>query len=259
MARGARAWHICASNPGVEPDLRAGKGCFGSAPFHSFKVLHPLPACRQKRKADEDAYVGSKSARSDVGENPGEEPDTCDLIVLGLPYKTTENEMRKYFSEFGEVMMCQLKTQANGVSKGFGFVRFRDPEVQNKVFAIDLSISWVLHESVQYLRHSCSCRSGDHDAPHGRGPLVRRQNTRLARTRPGEKRARLQDLRGKVRQKSVSGGCVSFYDTSLTSRLTESITAEDLKNHFEAFGKVTDVFYPKPFRGFAFVTFVEAK
>ena len=43
------------------------------------------------------------------------------------------------------------------------------------------------------------------------------------------------------------------------SRIADTITEGDLRDHFEQFGSITDVFYPKPFRGFAFVTFVEAK
>ena len=38
-------------------------------------------------------------------------------------------------------------------------------------------------------------------------------------------------------------------------RLSETITPDDLKEHFEKFGPVTDVYIPKPFRSFAFVTF----
>lgn len=31
-----------------------------------------------------------------------------DLIVLGLPYKTTEEELREYFEQFGEVLVSQV-------------------------------------------------------------------------------------------------------------------------------------------------------
>lgn len=31
-----------------------------------------------------------------------------DLIVLGLPWKTTEQELRQYFEAFGEVLMAQV-------------------------------------------------------------------------------------------------------------------------------------------------------
>jgi hypothetical protein len=40
-------------------------------------------------------------------------------------------------------------------------------------------------------------------------------------------------------------------------RCTEDITAEDLREYFSKYGEVTDVFIPKPFRAFAFVTFLD--
>merc|ERR1719445_2781334 len=43
------------------------------------------------------------------------------------------------------------------------------------------------------------------------------------------------------------------------ARLSESVTPEDLKEHFETFGTVTDIYIPKPFRAFAFVTFLESR
>jgi RNA recognition motif-containing protein len=35
------------------------------------------------------------------------------------------------------------------------------------------------------------------------------------------------------------------------------MTGDDLKDYFSKFGEVTDVFIPKPFRAFAFVTFLD--
>lgn len=40
-------------------------------------------------------------------------------------------------------------------------------------------------------------------------------------------------------------------------RCTEDLTAEDLRDYFGKFGEVTDVFIPKPFRAFSFVTFLD--
>lgn len=40
-------------------------------------------------------------------------------------------------------------------------------------------------------------------------------------------------------------------------RCTEDISADDLREYFSKFGEVTDVFIPKPFRAFAFVTFLD--
>ena len=42
-------------------------------------------------------------------------------------------------------------------------------------------------------------------------------------------------------------------------RVTENLSKEDLRDHFEAFGQVTDVYIPSPFRQFAFVQFSESK
>lgn len=96
---------------------------------------------------------------------------TSDLIVLGLPWKTTEQDLKDYFATFGEVIMVQVGTPSGmnlcgefmvqlsvskalllsrvfklcslqvkrdaktGNSKGFGFVRFTDYETQTKVIA----------------------------------------------------------------------------------------------------------------------------
>ena len=41
-------------------------------------------------------------------------------------------------------------------------------------------------------------------------------------------------------------------------RLSENISSKDLQDYFSQFGQVIDVYIPKPFRAFGFVTFVEA-
>ncbi|XP_044018522.1 TAR DNA-binding protein 43 isoform X1 [Aphidius gifuensis] len=59
-----------------------------------------------------------------------------DLIVLGLPWKTTEQNLREYFETFGEVLMAQVKKDAkSGQSKGFGFIRFALYESQLRCLA----------------------------------------------------------------------------------------------------------------------------
>uniref|UniRef100_A0A2K5PDI2 TAR DNA-binding protein 43 n=1 Tax=Cebus imitator TaxID=2715852 RepID=A0A2K5PDI2_CEBIM len=79
-----------------------------------------------KRKMDEtDASSAVKVKRA--------VQKTSDLIVLGLPWKTTEQDLKDYFSTFGEVLMVQVKKDLKtGHSKGFGFVRFTEYETQVK-------------------------------------------------------------------------------------------------------------------------------
>lgn len=110
-----------------------------------------------KRKMDEiDASSAVKMKRGDM--------KTSDLIVLGLPWKTTEQDLKDYFSTFGEVIMVQVprgtfliktwtfslwyngcllivlfsqvkRDAKTGNSKGFGFVRFTEYEAQEKVIS----------------------------------------------------------------------------------------------------------------------------
>ena len=40
-------------------------------------------------------------------------------------------------------------------------------------------------------------------------------------------------------------------------RLSESISSKDLNEYFSKYGQVIDVYIPKPFRAFGFVTFAE--
>ncbi|XP_064642528.1 TAR DNA-binding protein 43-like isoform X2 [Lineus longissimus] len=54
-----------------------------------------------------------------------------DLIVLGLPWKSTEDDIKKYFEQFGEVIMVQIKRDVHTKqSKGYGFIRFSEYESQ---------------------------------------------------------------------------------------------------------------------------------
>ncbi|XP_050513117.1 TAR DNA-binding protein 43 isoform X1 [Diabrotica virgifera virgifera] len=129
-----------------------------------------------------------------------------DLIVLGLPYKSTEKELKRYFEKYGELLVVQLKTDKEGRSKGYGFIRFAKYECQIKVLS---------------QRHMIEGRWCDVKIPNskeGSVPLPRRV---------------------------------------YVGRLTEDITAEDVRQYFEKFGQVTDVYMPKDFRAFCFVTFLD--
>uniref|UniRef100_A0A667WV74 TAR DNA-binding protein 43 n=1 Tax=Myripristis murdjan TaxID=586833 RepID=A0A667WV74_9TELE len=158
--------------------------------------------CYNKRKMDEiDASSAVKMKRGDM--------KTSDLIVLGLPWKTTEQDLKDYFSTFGEVIMVQVKRDAKtGNSKGFGFVRFTEYESQEKVIS---------------QRHMIDGRWCDCKLP----------NSKQGPDEP-------------LRSRKVFVG-----------RCTEDMTTDDLRQFFMQYGEVTDVFIPKPFRAFAFVTFAD--
>lgn len=131
-----------------------------------------------------------------------------DLIVLGLPWKTTEQNLREYFETFGEVLMAQVKKDTkSGQSKGFGFIRFASYESQMRVLA---------------QRHMIDGRWCDVKVPNSKEGMI-------------------QQVPCKV----------------FVGRCTEDLTADDLREYFSRYGEVTDVFIPKPFRAFSFVTFLD--
>ncbi|XP_056292567.1 TAR DNA-binding protein 43 isoform X1 [Pseudoliparis swirei] len=166
------------------------------------KVLCVDHISDNKRKMEEiDASSVVKMKRGDM--------KTSDLIVLGLPWKTSEQDLKDYFGTFGEVIMVQVKRDAKtGNSKGFGFVRFTEYEAQEKVVT---------------QRHMIDGRWCDCKLP----------NSKQGPDEP-------------LRSRKVFVG-----------RCTEDMTTEDLRQFFLQYGDVTDVFIPKPFRAFAFVTFAD--
>ncbi|UXI15888.1 Tensin-3 [Sarcoptes scabiei] len=171
----------------------------------------PLYYCcfpkENKRKIDDSAdNYSTKTKRLD------EKKKISDLIVLGLPWKTTDKELREYFEQFGELVMAQVKRDPRtGDSKGFGFIRFVDQENQSKVIL---------------KRHSIGGRFCDVRVPMSK------------------------DGFGEYRNLEVS-------KKIFIGRLTEAINYDDLKEYFSKYGEIADIFIPKPFRGFAFVTFRE--
>ncbi|CAG2114557.1 unnamed protein product [Medioppia subpectinata] len=137
-----------------------------------------------------------------------------DLIVLGLPWKTSESELREYFEQYGEVVLAQVKKDSkSGLSKGFGFVRFNEYEAQIKVVS---------------KRHCIDGRWCD---------------VRIPISKEG----------GGFDYKSSE-----FNRKIFVGRLSEELSIDDLREYFSKYGEVCDVFIPKPFRAFAFVTFFDS-
>lgn len=133
---------------------------------------------------------------------------TCsDLICLGLPWKSTEESIKQYFEQFGEVVMVQLKKDKNGSFKGFGFIRFATYASQMRALA---------------QRHNVDGRWVDVRIPNSKEGVVPQMPCKV-----------------------------------FVGRCTEDITADDLRDYFSKFGEVTDVFVPRPFRAFGFVTFLD--
>ncbi|KAI9583623.1 hypothetical protein GQX74_005371 [Glossina fuscipes] len=163
-----------------------------------------LPTEEDENKRKSDDNLENSTAKTKRIES---RPRCTDLIVLGLPWKTTEDSLRSYFETYGEVLMTQIKKDMkSGQSKGFGFVRFGSYDVQVRVLST---------------RHLIDGRWCEVKVPNSKGMV------------------------NQVPCKVFVGRC------------TEDMNADDLKDYFSKFGEVTDVFIPKPFRAFSFVTFLD--
>ncbi|XP_041377888.1 TAR DNA-binding protein 43-like isoform X2 [Gigantopelta aegis] len=162
-----------------------------------------FPKVENKRKVDEASEnLAMKPKRLN------EKQRCSDLIVLGLPWKSNEEDLKKYFLQFGELLMVQVKKDPKtGQSKGFGFVRFADYEAQFKCIS---------------QRHMIDGRWCDVRIPNSKEGAQQMMNRKV-----------------------------------FVGRCTEDMTSDDLRHHFTKYGEVVDVFIPKPFRAFAFVTFAD--
>jgi len=154
------------------------------------------------------------SVKRKMEESPTREPDAkktatamvydtaSDLIVLGLSYKANEEDMKNYFEQFGEVEMAELKKEPQtGKSRGFGFIRFKDPGVASNVITQTHII------------------------------MGRRAEVKLPKSKE------------------------TFPSKIFVGRLPESVAEGELRAHFTQYGDISDVYVPKPHRGFGFVTF----
>jgi len=73
----------------------------------------------------------TKTQRLDYDEGENDPNRRCvDLIVLGISYRSLEADVKKCFEAFGELIFCEIKRDANGQSRGFGFIRFKNYESQ---------------------------------------------------------------------------------------------------------------------------------
>lgn len=203
---------------------------------------------------------------------------TSDLIVLGLPWKTTEQDLKDYFSTFGEVIMVQVclftllyhniqnslfllytfffffffkfqvkREGRTGSSKGFGFVRFAEYDAQEKVIS---------------QRHMIDGRWCDCKFPNSKVNMVMPIHIYSLNI--------FSSVSSVFVGNCLIPGVLFFHllkqqplDEPLRSRkvfvgrCTEDMTTDDLRQFFMQYGEVTDVFIPKPFRAFAFVTFAD--
>ncbi len=70
-----------------------------------------------------------RKKRCSVGSNDGVDADSIQLYVGNLSYSLRDHQLKKVFSEFGEVASVRIINHPQSRrSKGFGFVTFESPK-----------------------------------------------------------------------------------------------------------------------------------
>ncbi|EIW68566.1 hypothetical protein TREMEDRAFT_74094 [Tremella mesenterica DSM 1558] len=64
---------------------------------------------------------------------PSDMPDEGKMFIGGLNWETTDEKLRAYMSEFGEIDACTVMRDPTGRSRGFAFLTYVDPASVTKV------------------------------------------------------------------------------------------------------------------------------
>jgi len=72
----------------------------------------------------------NENSESKTSEQKNEEGK---IFVGGLNIETTDENLRKYFSQYGELTDCVVMRTDNGMSRCFGFLTFKDPSVIDEI------------------------------------------------------------------------------------------------------------------------------
>lgn len=196
--------------------------------------------------AGKEVYVGHFQKRS---ERPGASEWT-NLYVKNVPKHWDDMRLEKYFAEVGPVSSCVIMKDAEGKSKGFGFVDYA--EHKDAVAAIEKFHELEVAADEDSEKLPADAPKEDVDAKKDEEPKEGeevdeeakkniRRTTRFYVTRAQKKAERDRELSEKFeqikqdRQSKYQG--VNVY----IKNLHESVTDEDLHDAFSKFGSITSV------------------
>lgn len=176
------------------------------------------------------------------------------LFLGGITWATDEDAIREYFGRFGEVTdAAVMRNKTTGVSRGFGFVTFREAATADQVIAgmhnIDGRRIDIKPAVPQGNAPPPMVNTAD-GALDGRGPPQMAQAPPMVPLSLGKAPGAEYGRGGQAMRKFFVGG------------LPSSLGDVDFRAHFERFGPVSDAVVmvdraTQRSRGFGFVTFVE--
>jgi heterogeneous nuclear ribonucleoprotein A1/A3 len=81
-------------------------------------------------ESTENGKENNENSESKTSEQKNEEGK---IFVGGLNIETTDENLRNYFSQYGELTDCVVMRTDNGMSRCFGFLTFKDPSVIDEI------------------------------------------------------------------------------------------------------------------------------
>lgn len=105
--------------------LLTPSGGWGSIEYHAV-----LPKRVEKRKVvhDDDDFSDEDESPLDKISRMTPKEILSDLVLLNLPFSTTEEDLKSHFSKYGEVKAVEIKRDSHGESRGFGFLSYKTIE-----------------------------------------------------------------------------------------------------------------------------------
>ncbi|XP_020578961.1 LOW QUALITY PROTEIN: heterogeneous nuclear ribonucleoprotein 1-like [Phalaenopsis equestris] len=168
--------------------------------------------------------------------------DQGKLFIGGISWETTEEKLKDYFSQYGDVLQTVvMRDKATGKPRGFGFVAFADPSIVDRVLQDTHTIDGRTVEAKKAMS-----REEQHTA-------VRSGNNTMRNAGGG-------GGGGRIRNKKIFVGGAPHPLKIFVGGLPPTLSDMEFRKYFEAFGTVTDVVVmydpntQRP-RGFGFISF----
>ncbi|CAF0827577.1 unnamed protein product [Rotaria sp. Silwood1] len=136
------AWHHALSSSSHHYDLPA----LSRSPYRYTPTTHYYPShingrSPQYQSNSQIQYVeDDEDARSEEGdESDSPKPFDRKMFIGGLSWQTTPENLKNYFTQFGEVLECMIMKDAiTKRSRGFGFITFKEANSVDNVLAKEI-------------------------------------------------------------------------------------------------------------------------
>mmetsp|Transcript_21176 Transcript_21176/g.55062 ORF Transcript_21176/g.55062 Transcript_21176/m.55062 type:complete len:447 (+) Transcript_21176:745-2085(+) len=160
------------------------------------------------------------------------------LYIKNLSLEITTEQLKEFFSKYGEVVSAVVMTDESGASRGFGFVNFEDSEVAEKVLE-EMS------------------KKEDEEGNSEEGVATLGKEVIIAKA---EKKAKRQaELRAKWEQRRLDQQAKWRGVNLYIKNLDESVDDDQLRQRFAEFGTITSARVMKDekaqSKGFGFVCY----